>query len=300
MDRVSNWKTWAAETLERERPGFIEEVRRAIEERGPLVPRDFADAHTRGGPWWDQSHAKLALEYLFITGQAAVGARPRFERTYDSPTRVWGDDAVRPALGPTEARQGLFDHALAATGVGAPHDIADHFRIPKAEAGALAESAVERGLASWIAVEGWRERAILACGASDPGRATGAALLSPFDPVCWYRDRLLRMFGVHYRIEIYTPEHKREYGYYSHPFLLGDQIVARIDLKADRKSKTLLVQSAWREEAPAPGTRRRTDGDVAKALAAELRLVATWLGLDDIVVKDRGTLSPAVTSALGG
>ena len=291
MERDANWKWWGGEVLERERPGFLDEVRATIEERGPVVASDFEGAHTRGGPWWDHSHAKLALEYLFITGQAAVGTRPRFVRTYDAPARVWGEDWARPGLPEPQARQALFDLALRATGLGAAHDVADHFRFQKSEALGYAESAVERELGRWVEVEGWKELALLATGARDPGRATGAAILNPFDPVCWYRDRLLRMFGVHYRIEIYTPEPKREFGYYAHPFLLGDQIVARVDLKADRKARALMVQATWREPEPAPGARRRSDLDVATALAAELRLVATWLGLDNVVVKERGTLA---------
>jgi len=116
--------------------------------------------------------------------------------------------------------------------------------------------------------------------------------------VCRYRDRLLRMFGMHYRIEIYTPEAKREYGYYTLPFLLGDQVVGRLDLKADRKAKALLVQAAWREEAPVAGARRRSDDDVAAALADELRLAAGWLRLEGIAVSPRGTLAPALAVAL--
>jgi uncharacterized protein YcaQ len=117
--------------------------------------------------------------------------------------------------------------------------------------------------------------------------------------VCRYRDRLLRMFGMHYRIEIYTPGHKREFGYYTLPFLLGDQIVGRFDLKADRKAKALLVQASWREPEVAVGARRRSDDDVAAAVAGELRLAAGWLGLGEIVVAPRGTLAGAVTAALG-
>src|SRR5699024_7125606 len=125
-----------------------------------------------------------------------------------------------------------------------------------------AASAVERGLAEWVEVEGWGEPALLAVGAVTPARATGRALLSPFDPVCWFRPRLKRMFGVDYRIEIYTPAAKREYGYYCLPLLMGDQIVARFDLKADRKAGLLLVQAAWREVGLAPGARRLRDDAV--------------------------------------
>ena len=148
-----------------------------------------------------------------------------------------------------------------------------------------------------MSVEGWSEPALLHQDALDPGSATGAALLSPFDPACWYRDRLERMFGMEYRIEIYTPAAKRKYGYYTLPFLLGDQMVARVDLKADRKARALLVKSAWREELPAPGARRKPDGKVAEALSAELRLMARWLGLTDVVVEPVGTLAGALADA---
>src|SRR5690606_141401 len=121
--------------------------------------------------------------------------------------------------------------------------------------------------------------------ASDPGRVTGGALLSPFDPAVWYRDRLARMFGMHYRIEIYTPAAKRLYGYYTLPFLLGDQMVARVDLEAERKDSRLLVKAAWLEEEPAPGARRKSVEEVAAALGKELRLMASWLGLDEVSVE---------------
>jgi uncharacterized protein YcaQ len=209
----------------------------------------------------------------------------------------------------------LFDRALAACGVGTARDIADHFRLlaPKgmlaADAERWAGSAVERGAAEWVTVDGWREPALLAVGearaespwhraASDPGRATGAALLSPFDPVCWYRPRLERMFAVDYRIEIYTPADKRIYGYYCLLFLLGDQIVARVDLKADRKAKVLRVEAAWREARVAPGARRRPDAEVAKALALELDLARAWHALDRVEVADRGDLAGELKLAL--
>ncbi len=273
-----------------------------MKERGPLSSADLAhltpDEVRRPGSWWNTGNVKAALDYLFITGRVAVASRPHFQRRYGDPVAVWGHHPREGAPRAEAARQALFDHALGATGVGTPKDIADHFRLPATQARHLAASAVERGLASWVAVEGWGEDALLASGAADPGRATGAALLSPFDPVCWYRDRLLRMFGVHYRIEIYTPGPKREFGYYSLPFLLGDQIVGRVDLKADRKAKALMVQSAWAEQQAAPGSRRRTDDAVAAAVAAELGIAAGWLGLDRITVAERGTLAGSLADAL--
>src|SRR5690606_38712339 len=212
------------------------------------------------------------------------------------PEQVWGKHHHEPNLSTKDARQQLFDQALAANWIGTVADLGDHYRIKVTPAKELADSTVERGLARWVSVEGWDQPALLATEAVDPGRATGAALVSPFDPLCWFRDRLLRMFGMHYRIEIYTPASKRQYGYYVLPFLLGDQLVARVDLKADRKAGALLVQSAWAEEPAERGARRRTPDRVAAALYAELRLLADWLGLDDLVIKPVGTLAPPLAS----
>ncbi len=301
MRSSGNWKEATRARLDRERPGLIEAVAAAVRESGPLTAADIAhlapERAGRRGSWWDSGDVKNALEYLFITGRAAVQSRPHFQRRYDDPARVWGEGATHDAPHADDARQALFDHALAAVGVGTPKDVADHFRLPVARAAHYAESALERGLARWVAVDGWPTRALLATDAHDPGRATGVALLSPFDPVCWYRERLERMFGMRYRIEIYTPAAKREFGYYTLPFLLGDQMVGRLDLKADRKAGALLVRSAWREERPPRGARRRSDAEVARAMASELALAARWLGLGAVVVAPRGTIADALGKA---
>lgn len=294
--------------LEKKSPGLVEKVEEAVRQHGPLTAADIAhldnDSKRGSGGWWNNSDVKWALDMLFYVGRVAISGRPGFQRLYDSPERTWGEHAAKPGLSKDEARQQLFDIALAATGIGTPGDIGDHFRIKKTPSKALAESAVERGLGTWVEVEGWKERAVLATGAADPGRATGNALLSPFDPVCWYRDRLERMFACEYRIEIYTPAPKRKYGYYCLMFLLGDQIVARVDLKADRKADkgagALLVQASWREESVAPGARRRGDDEVAFALAEELRLMAHWLGLAEVRVEPKGDLAPALRAVTGG
>ncbi|WP_143338041.1 winged helix-turn-helix domain-containing protein [Demequina sp. NBRC 110054] len=320
----TSWKAHTRERLESERPGLLAQVRAAAEASGPATAGDLqhlAPHEGPRGPWWDSTHVKDALEYLFITGALAASRGRHFSRTYDATTRAWGlppaDDAEAGwGLPAREAHQRLFDRALSATGIGTVKDLCDHFRLPLApgarqgggEGGkAWAESAVERGIARWVSVEDWKEPALLATAApdapawhrpaSDPGRATGAALLSPFDPAAWFRPRLLRMFGMDYRIEIYTPEPKRIYGYYCLPFLLGDQMVGRADLKADRKARALLVQAAWREERPAPGARRRTDDEIASALRTELDLMASWLGLDEVRIVPRGNLAPALADA---
>lgn len=300
----NRWAGWAHGKLEAERPGLVDAVRTAVNEIGPVTANDLEHLAPRDGPkgtWWDYSHVKTALEYLYFRGEIAGSRGRNFTRTYDSLERGWGKWAAHASpLSLTEARQVFFDRALPAIGIGTLRDIADHFRLlsPKSltasELPPFAESAVERGLAQWVTVDGWREPTLLATGADVPSRATASALLSPFDPVCWFRPRLERMFNVDYRIEIYTPAPKRVYGYYCLPFLLGDDIVARVDLKSDRKARRLVVAAAWREPAVAPGSRKRPDAVVASALRDELALAAAWQGLDEVVVEPRGDLAAAL------
>jgi len=316
-----HWKTRTYERLERDHPGLVARVREAVEQGGPGTAAHWehlAPSTQQRGSWWDRSDVKNALEYLFFSGKVAASRGAHFSRTYDSPQRAWGMDGADVGtwgLSPADAGRELFWRALAACGVGTVADLADHFRLTgrgsasMADARGWAQDAVAAGIAQWVEVEGWGPT-LLATGeasevapwhraAVDPGRATGAALLSPFDPVCWYRPRLARMFGVDYRIEIYTPAPQRVFGYYCLPFLLGDQVVARVDLKSDRKAGVLQVLAAWREEGRAPGARPR-DRDVAGALARELRLAATWQGLTDVEVHGRGTLAAELTEALAG
>ncbi|WP_062201639.1 winged helix-turn-helix domain-containing protein [Demequina salsinemoris] len=326
MRGKTSWKARTRSRLERERPGLLDQVRAEVEASGPFTAGELqhlAPHDGPRGPWWDSTHVKDALEYLFITGAVAASRGRHFSRTYDATSRAWSlppaDDAGAGwGLPPAIAHQELFDRALSATGIGTVKDLCDHFRLavaPGAKQGggaggkAWAASAVDRGIARWVSVEDWKEPALLAVdaddaptwhrAASDPGRATGAALVSPFDPVAWFRPRLLRMFGMDYRIEIYTPEPKRVYGYYCLPFLLGDQMVGRVDLKADRKGGALLVQAAWREERPAPGARRRSDDEIAAALRGELDLMASWLSLDEVRIAPRGNLAAALSSSSG-
>ena len=313
MVGATSWKALTRERLEAERPGLLGQVRATVETHGePLIARDLEHMAPRerpAGPWWDNSHVKVALEYLFITGAVAASRGRNFSRTYDGPMRGWGHEAADSGswgMSPDRAQQALFDRTLTACGIGTVRDLCDHFRLPHAPRPATpgavggkvwAASAVERGLAEWVHVEGWDEPALLAVDAVTPARATGRALLSPFDPVCWFRPRLKRMFGVDYRIEIYTPATKREYGYYCLPLLMGDQIVGRFDLKADRKAGVLLVQAAWREVGHAPGARPLRDDAVVRVALEELRAMAAWLGLGEVVTSPRGNLSAALAAA---
>ncbi|WP_159450157.1 winged helix-turn-helix domain-containing protein [Demequina sp. NBRC 110056] len=333
MQESTTWKARRRASLERERPGLVDQVRAMVETSGPLVGADVEHLAPREGPrgpWWDDNQTKDALELLFITGAVAASRGRHFARTYDACSRAWGAVPADAPVGPGEdahpwgvpaaqAHQALFDRALSACGIGTAKDLCDHFRLPfqagartpdVAGGKAWAASAVERGIARWVAVEGWKDPALLAVGeadaeapwrrvAADPGRATGAALLSPFDPVCWFRPRLSRMFGMDYRIEIYTPEPKRVYGYYCLPLLVGDQIPTRLDLKADRKAGVLRVLSSWREPGTARGARRLSDERIAAAAADELATMASWLGLDAIEVQPRGDLAPALLATRG-
>ena len=301
-EEATRWSKYIAEKVEAVKPGLVAAVEEAVQRHGPLTAADLehleeAEARKRGG-WWDWSATKTVLEYLFLTGRVAIAGRPNFQRLYGAPEQVWGEAAEAEPLAAEEARQALFDHAIEAAGIGTVADLADHFRFKQTPAERYARSAVERGLADWVQVEGWRKPALLARSAEEPARATASALISPFDPAVWFRDRLVRMFGMHYRIEIYTPAAKRVYGYYTLPFLLGDQMVARVDLKAERKAGQLVSKAAWLEEQPAPGARRKGVDEVASALASELKLMAQWLGLDEVVVEPPGTLSCALEAAL--
>ncbi|MFV0429082.1 MAG: winged helix-turn-helix domain-containing protein [Arachnia sp.] len=298
--RVSGSKY--VDRIEDANPGLFQRVRAAVEFSGPLTPRDvahLAPARRPPDPWWDYSDVKAALEYLSRVGHVAAGRTKNFHRTYDAPTRAWGcagaDSADDWAVDSAQALAILASRALSAVGIGTAADIADHFRMPVGEVRTALAQLVESGEAQCADVEGWPEAAYLAPDAHDPERVTGVALLNPFDPVIWYRPRLKRMFGMDYRIEIYTPAAKRVYGYYTLPLLVGDQIVGRFDLKADRRAQRLLVSSAWREAATVPGAGTRTNQSIATAAQRELRLLASWLGLDDVVVEPHGNFAAALT-----
>ena len=274
---------------------YVEEVYRRIVDEGPLVAGDLNARVGKKGTWWDYDDGKVALAALFYLGRITARRRPRdFARVYDLTERMIPAAALaRPAPAEHEARKELLVLAAKHHGVGTLNDLADYHRqMPTRCKQPLAEL-VEEGRLLQAAVDGWDRAAYLHPDARRPRRVAARALLSPFDPVVWNRERALRMFGFHYRIEIYTPAPKRQYGYYVLPFLLGDELVGRVDLKADRAGAALLVQSAWTE----PGVDQR---DVAEELLDELRLMATWLELDRIEITGRGDLGPALHHVAGG
>jgi uncharacterized protein YcaQ len=274
---------------------YIEEVYQRVIDEGPLVAGDLKARIGKKGTWWDYDDGKTALEALFSMGRITARRRPHdFARVYDLPERMIRAEALaRPALPAHEARKELLVLAARYHGVGTLQDLADYHRLgPTLCKPALAEL-VEEGRLLPVTVREWDRLAYLHPEARLRRRISARALLSPFDPVVWTRDRALRMFGFHYRIEIYTPTPMRQYGYYVLPFLLGDELVGRVDLKADRANRALLVQSAWAE----PAVNER---EVAAELMEELRLMASWLELDRIDVTGHGDLGPRLRLLAGG
>ena len=278
----------------RHKPELVDSILAEVHERGPSTSRDLDDGLPRKKEhWgWNWSDTKKVMEYLFASGLLAVAGRNgAFERLYDLPERVIPRkhlDAPEPTV--EEASVELLRRAAVAHGVGTEYDLRDYFRMrPELTKPALA-TLVESGELLPVRIEGWHRQAYLHRDAALPRKVHARALLSPFDPVVWERERTERLFDFHYRIEIYVPEHKRVHGYYVLPFLLGDRIVGRVDLKADRKAGVLRVLGAYAE----PGAPEET----ADELAAELRDLAGWLDLEDIEVAARGDLAPELTVAV--
>jgi uncharacterized protein len=276
-----------------EDPTYPERILEEVAERGPTRVRDLDEAGTRTGPWWGSPKGKIALDWLTATGLLAVHHRTRtFETSYDLAERVLPDEVLRVDPPSRErATELLLLRAARAHGIGTATDLADHHRLRPADARAALERLVDRGELDRVRVRGWRDEAYLDPEARTARTIRARTLLSPFDPVVWFRPRAQRLFGFHYRIEIYVPERHRVHGYYVLPFLLGDELVARVDLKADRPGGRLLVRGAFAED-------RAHRGRVARELAAELEELATWLGLDDIEVAGNGDLAPRLVAAL--
>ena len=287
-DGVGVWKGVAR--FLRERRDLVDRALAEIDARGPLAASDLEVGLKGAGGWWGWSESKRALEVLFWTGELTTATRRgTFERVYGLPETVL-PRTVRNAPTPArdDAQRQLLRIAARALGVATERDLRDYFRMGVAETRERLAELVEAGDLRPVAVKGWRETAYLDPAARRPRRIAASALLSPFDNAIWFRERTERMFGIRVRLEIYTPAHKRTHGYYVLPFLEGDALTARVDLKADRKTATLRVQASHAEPLATP--------DTAARLAEELRRMAGWLGLQRVAVEPRGDLARALAA----
>jgi uncharacterized protein len=268
-------------------------LRAELAEKGPLpaskIERD-ANAPRRGS-WWEWDEVKRGLERMFRVGEVVSGGRTRFERIYALPEQVMPAEVHGREVARDDAVHALMERSARAHGIGTLSDLADYYRLKTADAKPALQRLLDEGVVREVTVPGWKRAAFLHRDARIPRRIEATALLSPFDPVVWERDRALRMFGFHYRIEIYTPAAKRKFGYYTLPVLVDEALVGRIDLKNDRQRGVLRVQSAWREEGAAPGA--------AERIVPALRDLAAWQGLDALEVVDRGDLAREVAAEAG-
>jgi uncharacterized protein YcaQ len=297
------WRMAAAEEhawgsmvrIQRERPGYVGEVLQRVREAGPLKASDLAEPRPdRPGSMWNWHAGKTALEWLFYTGVVTTRGRTAgFERVYDLTERVLPAAVLQaPTPDPADAVRELVRTASRALGVATERDLRDYFRLRPPAARAAIAALVEAGELLPVEVAGWGAPAWLDPAARRPRWVRARALLSPFDSLVWERPRVERLFGFRYRLEIYTPAAQRVHGYYVLAFLLGDRLVARVDLKADRQAGLLRVPAAFAED----GVDR---AEVAAALAAELALLAGWLQLDAVVVGERGDLAADLAAAVG-
>jgi uncharacterized protein YcaQ len=281
-------------------PALFDDVLAAVKELGPIGAGPLEDAlglaegraKKAPGGWWNRSAVKHACEWLFATGELTTGTRRGFQRLYDLPERVLPPEVLSaPPVPDEEAARQLMLRAAAAHGIGTEPDLRDYYRLrPSRSQVALAEL-VDEGLVEAVEVRGWSQPAYRDTAAKTPRKVTGRALLCPFDPLIWRRERTERIFDFHYRIEIYVPEPKRVYGYYVFPFLLDGELVGRVDLKTDRAAGVLRARGVFAE----PGV---DHARVAVELAAELRTMADWLGLDSVSVGDKGNLAGALAKVL--
>jgi uncharacterized protein YcaQ len=291
----------------RDQPGLLDAVRSEVDARGPTTAAELERAlapdvaRTRDAWGWNWTDTKRAVEYLFWAGQlSSAGRTAQFERRYDLPERVLPAQVHQAAdPEPAEAFRLLVEQAARSHGISTEQSLRDYFRLRPADARPAIAALVEEGVLVPVEVQGWVRPGYLHRDARIPRRVSARALLSPFDSLIWERHRTQELFGFRYRLEIYTPAARRVHGYYVLPFLLGEQLVARVDLKAERRRDgggALLVQAAWAE--PGPSGPRGHHAETATHLAAELEELAGWLGLSAVVVRPVGDLAPDLEAAV--
>ena len=282
---------WGVEVV-KENPRLVDDVVSAVAELGPSTAGQI-EAHLKSGTkrgkgaWWNRSETKWVAEALFASGVLTTAHRTGFARHYDLVERVLPADVVAREIDDAEAVRELILRAATALGVATEADIRDYFRLRADQSKPAIADLVAAGELEPVQVDEWTAPAYLRTGQAVPRSDRGTALLCPFDPLIFFRPRVERLFGFHYRIEIYTPAAKRQYGYYVWPLLLDGELVARVDLKADRNSGALHVPGAFIE----PG---RDPARVAGELADQLATMAGWLGLDRVTIGERGDLAAAL------
>jgi uncharacterized protein YcaQ len=270
--RLGKAKHWGLTSFYDDNKAFVRRMLKHVETHGPTTSRELSTRTEKKGTWWDWDEAKVALEYLFLTGQLmSRGRGTDFARIYDTPERVLTPKILNaPTPSEHDARKQLLVRSAIAQGVATASDLADYYRQKPATVKPLITELVEEGELRVVAVDGWTEKAFVHRGAKLPKQLHATALLSPFDSLVWCRPRNERLFNFHYRIEIYTPKEKRKFGYYVLPFMMNGQMVGRVDLKADRANSKLLVHSVHTEK----GIKR---SEINDALNNELHTMASWL-----------------------
>ncbi len=270
---------WGLTSFYEENKAFVKRMLKHVEKNGPTTSRELSTRTEKKGTWWDWDEAKVALEYLFLTGQLmSRGRGSDFARIYDTPERVLPRHVLdAPTPSEDNARKQLLVRSAIAQGVAIASDLADYYRQKPAAVRPLIAELVEEGELRAVAVDGWTEKAFVHRNAKLSKQLHATALLSPFDSLVWCRPRNERLFNFHYRIEIYTPKEKRQFGYYVLPFMMNGELVGRVDLKGDRGNSTLMVNSVNVEK----GVKRSAISD---ALKTELHTMANWLGLQQVQI----------------
>lgn len=297
MDDARRGEAWAnVVEAARADPRFVAVVREAVAERGASTAGELAELlRPRQRPkaaWWDWDDTKSVLEYLFWTGEVTARRRSDFTRVYDLTERAIPAEVLAVRTPPRDKAYGeLLLGAARAMGVATVADLADYYRLKVADCAPVLQKLVRTKKLVPAQVEGWREPAYLDPEAPAPRATKARALIAPFDSLIWFRPRVERLFAMNYRVEIYTPAPQRRFGYYVMPFLLGDQVVGRVDLKADRAAGVLKVLLAHREPTAPPA------GELIEPLHGELADIARWLGLERLQVAHKGELAKGLALA---
>lgn len=294
--RRQDFQPWKNSPLNKmpNRQAYLDDVLEAVTSEGATTSNDLpaVTGPKRKPGDWHRSIPRSALEYHFGKGNLAVRQRLKnFQRVYDLPERIIDTRHCSKTVQKSDAERELLRKASASLGIATAHDLADYYRMTVRDAAPRIQELVEEGALVEVRVDGWRDTAYLDAAAKSPREISGESLLSPFDPVVWFRPRAKRLFDFEYRIEIYVPAAKRRWGYYVLPFRQGDAITARVDLKADRKASVLSVQYAHLEPAA-------NQSGTAKSLAKELRTLATWLNLERVAIKKANAFEKALARSL--